>query len=106
MLNMYPITSIIRITIKVSCSIASPPNLMSRGKYPLKIKGLTAYLYIGLPYSNDILPYEVIFFNIYLQEYTKAKDIHQSGECPKNLLFMRFFAYLKYLPKRPSNALP
>ena len=42
---------IITRVITVKYSIASPPNLMSRGKYPLKIKGLTAYLYIGSPYS-------------------------------------------------------
>lgn len=50
---------------------------MSRGKYPLKVKGLTAYLYIGSPYS---VSYYNIFFLCSQQKSSKTVQKSIWGE--------------------------
>ncbi len=88
MLNMYPITSIIRITIKVSCSIASPPNKI-RGQTPSNFE------------SVNRLPLRYALFQ---ENYSTLCQILQQKTASKG--GFNIYNYLKYLASKPSNAFP
>ena len=71
MLNMYPITSIIRIMIKVSCSIASPPNHENQRALPSEMRANRLPFFAACPASLINISQNPFNININLHGYLK-----------------------------------